>query len=313
LLALARGRHERTVCVDARRLCGQGTFAALPDIGPNLVDDTHQPPDRLFVEAAAEVAGRGRVGDRAGAQHVQEGGVVATDLDVVQDLPAAQDVVGDIEHVVRVLVRASSLQDAELRIDHLGQPSLPHQLVDRGEAAVWHRASALGHLVGRTWSAELRASLLPRLRAPYEGLQALDDLPLPSLELSTYLRFHLKRSPGVTWLASHPPKHREFFKNSRSYAESLARLGASKGQRTALAGSWAEDRPHVASTASEWPAAEFLDPALTMLRAMRRSTTNVRHWSHNQLHAEQAFSTATVHDQILLGRQSAYRSTVVYC
>src|SRR5690606_32713056 len=96
---------------------------------------------------------------------------------------------------------------------------------------VWHRASALGHLVGRTWSAELRASLLPRLRAPYEGLQALDDLPLPSLELSTYLRFHLKRSPGVTWLASHPPKHREFFKNSRSYAESLARLGSRAPRR----------------------------------------------------------------------------------
>ena len=42
------------------------------------------------------------------AQRVQEGGVVTTDLDVVQHLPAAQDVVGDVEHVVRVLVRARS-------------------------------------------------------------------------------------------------------------------------------------------------------------------------------------------------------------
>src|SRR5690606_22378682 len=54
-----------------------------------------------------------------------------------------------------------------------GNPACRTQLVDLGEAAVWHRASALGHLVGPTWSAELRASLLPRLRAPYEGLQAL--------------------------------------------------------------------------------------------------------------------------------------------
>src|SRR5690606_3429122 len=37
------------------------------------VDDTHQPPDRLFVEAATEVAGRGRVGDPRAKLRVPRG------------------------------------------------------------------------------------------------------------------------------------------------------------------------------------------------------------------------------------------------
>jgi hypothetical protein len=51
-------------------------------------------------EAAAEVAGGGRVGDAAGAQGVEEDLVVAPQLDVLQAGPLAERVVGEVEDVV---------------------------------------------------------------------------------------------------------------------------------------------------------------------------------------------------------------------
>lgn len=76
-----------------RRFVGQVALAALPDVDPSLIDDAHEPPNCLGVESPAEVPGRGRVGDGAGAEHVQEGRVVTTNLDVVQNPAAAQDIV----------------------------------------------------------------------------------------------------------------------------------------------------------------------------------------------------------------------------
>ena len=77
-------------------------------------------------------------------------------------------------------------------------------------------ARALGDLVGRTRPAQFRPSLPLRLGAAHERLEPLDDLPLPSLDLSKYLSFHLKRSPGFRVIVSQPHEHPGFQMDSRS-------------------------------------------------------------------------------------------------
>lgn len=82
--------------------------------------------------------------------------IATSRLREASNLATAQDVVVDVEDVVGIVVRPRSLQDAELRVEHLRQADVADQLVDRGQAAVGYRASPLGQLVGRLRPTELR-------------------------------------------------------------------------------------------------------------------------------------------------------------
>jgi len=73
---------------------------------PGLVDRAHQTADVHLGKSPTEVAGRGRVGDPLAAQGVEEHLVVAPQLDVFQPRPFAQRVVGQVQHVVRLVIRA---------------------------------------------------------------------------------------------------------------------------------------------------------------------------------------------------------------
>ena len=89
LLAFARRRQKRPVGVDPRRHARERDSPSPPDSDPHVVDDVHQPPDRIDIESSAEVPGGRRIGDRTSPQRIQERGIVAPDLDVVENLPAA--------------------------------------------------------------------------------------------------------------------------------------------------------------------------------------------------------------------------------
>ena len=88
------------------------------------------------VEAPAEVPGGGRVGEALGPQPVEEDPVAAARLDVLQALPAAQRVVGDVQHVVGLVVGLVQLQQLQRRVDLAGQPDLADQLRDQADTAV---------------------------------------------------------------------------------------------------------------------------------------------------------------------------------
>ena len=83
--------------------------------------------DVRFGEAAAEVARRGRVGNPLGAQGVEEDLVVAAQLDVLQPDAVAQRVVGQVQHVVRLVVGQMDLQQVQAAVDGLDQPGLAGQ------------------------------------------------------------------------------------------------------------------------------------------------------------------------------------------
>jgi hypothetical protein len=133
-LALARGHHERAVHVD------RGPLEELrglpgPDVQAGLVGGLHQTADVRLAEAAAEIAGRGRVGDSLRAQSVEKDLVVATQLDVFQACAVAEGVVGQVEHVIRLVVRAMDLQEVQAAVDGLHEPDFPRQLMHHADAA----------------------------------------------------------------------------------------------------------------------------------------------------------------------------------
>ena len=86
-----------------------------------VVDDVDEGVDVRGREAAAEVAGRGGIGNAASAEGVEEVLVVAAQFDVLQTGAAAQGVVGDVEHVVGFVIGQVELEQMQALVDGLDQ------------------------------------------------------------------------------------------------------------------------------------------------------------------------------------------------
>ena len=87
-------------------------------------------------EAAAEVAGGGRVGDAAGAEGVEEVLVLAAQFDVLQAGAVAQGVVGEVEHVIGFVVGQVDLEQVQALVDGVDQADAPGEQMDGADAAV---------------------------------------------------------------------------------------------------------------------------------------------------------------------------------
>ena len=120
LLALAGGLDHRAVGVDNGFLEERRGLLP-PDLQPRGIEHLLQAVDVRRVEAAAEVAGRGGIGNAAGAEGIQVGRVMAAEFQVLQARASGQKIVGDVEHVVAVVVGQVDLQHAETAVDRLGR------------------------------------------------------------------------------------------------------------------------------------------------------------------------------------------------
>jgi len=208
LFAFAGRGHEAAIGLDARRLLEELLRLPAPDFDADIVDGVHQLPDRALVEAAAEVAGRRRVGDHAGAEHVEEGHVVAPHLDVVEHAPAAQRVERDVQDVVRLPVGVVDLEDVQSCVDAIDEPHLLGKPVDRREPAIGHGVDALRHVEAGS-GAELRTDATRRHSA-CGLLEPSSGSPLPPLMKPSYLPVHLESPPRCFVVGCHPSKHRAF-------------------------------------------------------------------------------------------------------
>jgi len=158
LLALAMRLHDRAVRVDARRLLEEARRLPLPYADANVVQDVHQRLDILLAEATAEVAGGRGVGDRARAERIEKRDIVATDLDVIEHMSAAHDVVGDVEHRVGFAVRPPALKDRQAGVERTNQPAPVCKLVHGTNAAAGDRLDAVGDFVTNGLGSKLDAA-----------------------------------------------------------------------------------------------------------------------------------------------------------
>ena len=171
------------------------------NLSPRGVEDLLQAEDVARVETTAEVARRGGVGDAPGSQGIQVGLVATQQLQVLQTRPPGQQVVGDVEHVVGLVVGQMELQQAEALVDGLVEPELAYQEVDRSDAAMSRGAGAIAELVMDVGGGHDRPVAPPVVVL----VQPSHDPLLASFDLMAYLGIHSKTS--VRWgsgFCSHP-------------------------------------------------------------------------------------------------------------
>jgi hypothetical protein len=86
------------------------------------------------------VVGSGRALD---PEAVEEHRVAPTQLDVVEGPPSHERVIGDLQHVVGLVVGPVHLEQVQRGVDLLGQADVLDQLGDHAHAAVRGRLGAL--------------------------------------------------------------------------------------------------------------------------------------------------------------------------
>ena len=146
LLAARAGGHERAVDIE-HGLGEEVGRLRLPDLDPRPIEDVLEGLDVVGGEAAAEVAGGGGVGDAVGAEGVEEDGVVAPQLDVVEAGAIAEGVVGEVQDVVTLVVREVVLEQVESFVDGLGEPEFPYQELHGPDPAGGDGAGLLGDVI----------------------------------------------------------------------------------------------------------------------------------------------------------------------
>ena len=149
--------------------------------------------------------GGGGVGDASGPEGVEVDLVVASDLQVLQPTAAGQEVVGDVQDVVALVIRQVPLEQVEVPVDVVDQAELAGQEVDGPDAAGCDGPGPLGDLVVDVGGGH------HRLMAFDAGLilDATGDSPLAGGELSADSGVHSKTSwrrtdEGVKYLDCSP-------------------------------------------------------------------------------------------------------------
>ena len=163
----------------------------------HVVDGVLQVADRRLIEAAAEVAGGGRVREATGAQGVEEDLVLAAEFQVLQTRAVAQGVVGEGQDVVGLVVREVEFEEVQAVVNGVDETDPAHQGVEGADAAAADRAGAVGDLVVDVGGGEHGPSAAVHVGPVETAL----DAALAVGQLSSYPGFHLKslRSSRGSW------------------------------------------------------------------------------------------------------------------
>jgi hypothetical protein len=116
--AFPGGFHHRSIAFDESFL--KKTRRLLP---PNFhadgIEDLHQQQDRQEVESTTEIPGSRGVGDSFGSERVEIRFVISSEFKVFQASAAGENVVRDIQHVIRLGIRQVDLEYVDVLIDGL--------------------------------------------------------------------------------------------------------------------------------------------------------------------------------------------------
>ena len=115
--------HDRAISVDERLVeeCGRLLF---PDTEPGLIDSVHQIQNIPALEPPAEIAGGGGIGNPLGPQGIEVDLVVTSQFEMLELVSSGQDVEGDVQHVIGLMVRQVTLEEMEPAVDVVNQSAL---------------------------------------------------------------------------------------------------------------------------------------------------------------------------------------------
>ena len=134
-----------SVSIKASRQKAPGLLS--PNPLPHRVGDLHQIEDIVLLKATGEVPAGGRVRNALGAQTIEEGLIIAPQFNILQPHSLQQRVVGQIQHMVALMIRKVLLKQMQPRVDLLPQPQFVDHQMDRADAPAVYRPGFLGHLI----------------------------------------------------------------------------------------------------------------------------------------------------------------------
>jgi hypothetical protein len=98
-------------------------------------------------KTSAKVACGGRVRNASSAERIEEMDVLAAEFDVLQAIAVAQGIVGEIEYVIRLMIREMNLEQMELAVDGIDQAKAPCQEVKGADAAMGDAVDTFGDFI----------------------------------------------------------------------------------------------------------------------------------------------------------------------
>jgi len=138
---------------------------------------------------------------------------IAMVLDMLDAFSAREDVVGDVEHVIRFVIRQMDFEQVQIPVDRLNQSRPLGQRVHRPDPARSQAPNPVGQFVLNGARREHRSVL----RGPGTWGQPIQDFPLASLELLASTIAHSKCllakrvAVGSIPLLSYQQRHFEYF------------------------------------------------------------------------------------------------------
>ena len=119
--ALPESLRNRAVRVD-KGLSQKPSRLLSPNPLPHRVGYLHQIEDIALLKATGEVPAGGWIRNALGAQTIEEGLIIAPQLNVLQPHSVQKRVVGQIQHMVALMIRKVLLKQMQPRVDLLPQP-----------------------------------------------------------------------------------------------------------------------------------------------------------------------------------------------
>ena len=143
---LGSGFDESAVGIEDGAVEEGGRLPA-PNAGADVVVDVLQGVDGIFVEASAEIACGGGIGNALSAQGIEEVDVIAAQFDVLDTVAVAQGVIGDIQDMIGFVIGEMNLEQMEALVDAIDEPDFLGEQMKSADAAVADAVNAIANLV----------------------------------------------------------------------------------------------------------------------------------------------------------------------
>ena len=189
-LVLSAGGHQGTVRVEDGAV-EEGVWLLPPDADANVVVDVLQRVDVSAVEASAEIACRGGIGNALGVEGVEEVDIVAAQLHVLETVAVTKGVIGEVEDVIGFMIRHVNDEQMQSLIDGVDEADASREQMESADAAVADAVNTVGDFVvdiGRGEDGPIAADRLgfiePTLHTALASAEAMSYLGVHSKSLS---------------------------------------------------------------------------------------------------------------------------------
>ena len=98
-------------------------------------------------ESPTEITRSGGVGNSCGAECIEIGFVTSFEFEVFKTLTIRQRVVGNVEHVIGLMIRKMKLQQLDVAINRIHEPALSSERMHQPEASITDGFAAISNLI----------------------------------------------------------------------------------------------------------------------------------------------------------------------